>query len=169
MMEKLEGKVKLLIERAEEADQNSKSLKIPDEMMNRNHLESGSFKVDYKLYPSCAKCNHTLINQPKENKAIAKSNDKIQAEYRNDKKKFDNFLHHGGSPLKKDGKELGKIDPPKLKDLIIMCKCWRNKHASYIGGLVCALLCKDPVSGKQYKMGQCPVCVCSFAFVFTFK
>ena len=52
MMEKLEGKVKLLIERAEEADQNSKSLKIPDEMMNRNHLESGSFKVDYKLYPS---------------------------------------------------------------------------------------------------------------------
>jgi hypothetical protein len=41
-----------LIERAEEADQNSKSLKIPDEMMNRNHLESGSFKVDYKLYPS---------------------------------------------------------------------------------------------------------------------
>jgi hypothetical protein len=52
MMEKLEGKVKLLIERAEEADQNSKSLKIPDEMMNRNHLESGSFKVDYKPYPS---------------------------------------------------------------------------------------------------------------------
>ncbi len=52
MMEKLEGKVKLLIERAEEADQNSKLLKIPDEMMNRNHLESGSFKVDYKLYPS---------------------------------------------------------------------------------------------------------------------
>ncbi len=34
MMEKLEGKVKLLIECAEEADQNSKSLKIPDEMMN---------------------------------------------------------------------------------------------------------------------------------------
>jgi hypothetical protein len=64
MMEKLEGKLKLLIKRAEEADQNSKLLKIPDEMMNRNHLESGSFKVDYKLYPSCAKCNHTLINPP---------------------------------------------------------------------------------------------------------
>jgi hypothetical protein len=80
MMEKLEEKVKLLIERAEEADQNLKSLKTPDKMMNCNHLESGSFKVDYKLYPSCAKCNHTLIDQPKENKAIVKSNDKIQAE-----------------------------------------------------------------------------------------
>jgi len=76
MMEKLEGKVNLLIERAEEVDQNSKSLKIPDEMMNRNHFESGSFKVDYKLYPSCPKCNHTLIDQPKENKSISKSNDK---------------------------------------------------------------------------------------------
>ena len=116
--------------------------------MNRNHFESGSFKVDYKPYPSCPNCNHTLIDQPKENKSIAKSNDKIQAEYRNDKKKFDNFLYQGGSPLKKDGKELGKIDPPKLKDLIITCKCWRNKHASYIGRSVCALLCKDPVSGK---------------------
>jgi len=160
-----------LIERAEEADQTSKSLKIPDEMMNHNHFESGSFKVDYKLYPSCPKCNHTLIDQPKENKSIAKSNNKIQAEYRNHKKKFDNFLYQCGSLFKNDGKELGKIDPPKLKDLIITCtcKCWRNKHASYIGGSVYALLCKDPVSGKQYKMGQCPVCVCSCAFVFTFK
>jgi hypothetical protein len=67
IMEKLDGEVKLLIECVEEADQNSKSLKIPDEMMKRNHTESGSSKVDYKLYSSCTKCNHTLINQPKEN------------------------------------------------------------------------------------------------------
>jgi hypothetical protein len=126
----LEGKVKLLIERAEEVDQNSKSLKIPDEMINCNHLELGSFKYDNKLYPSCPKCNHTPIDQPKENKAISKSNSKIQAEYRNDKRKLDNFCLCGGSPLKKDGKELGKIDPPKLKDLIIMCKCRGYKHAS---------------------------------------
>jgi hypothetical protein len=33
----------LLMEHAEEVDQNSKPLKIPDEMMNRNHLESDSF------------------------------------------------------------------------------------------------------------------------------
>jgi hypothetical protein len=55
MMEKLEGKVMLLMERAEEVNQNSKSLKIPDKMMNCNHHESGSFKVDNKLYPSCPK------------------------------------------------------------------------------------------------------------------
>jgi hypothetical protein len=97
------------------------------------------------------------LTSPKKIKPLQKSNNKIQAEHRNDKKKFDNFLHRGGSPLKKDWKELGKIDPPKLNDLIIMYKCWRNKHASYIGGLVCALLCKDPMSGKQYKMEQCPV------------
>jgi hypothetical protein len=169
MMEKLEGNVMLLIEHAEEVDQNSKSLKIADKMMNCNHFESGSFKVDNKLYPSCPKCNHTLLNLPKENKDIAKSNDKLQAEYMKDKKKLDNFLLYGDSPLRKDGKELGKIDPPKLKDLIIMCKCWRNKHASYVGGLICALLCKDSMSGKQYKVGQCPASICSCTFVFTFK
>jgi hypothetical protein len=80
MMEKLEGKVMLLMERAEEVDQNSKSLIVPDKMMNCNHLESGSFKVDNKLYPSCPKCNHNLLDLPKENKAIAKSNNKLQAE-----------------------------------------------------------------------------------------
>ncbi len=112
MIEKLEGKVMLLIERAEEVDQNSKSLKIPDKMMNRNHFESGSFKVDNKLYPSCPKCNQTLLDQPKENKAITKSNNKLQVEFKKDKKKLDNFLLYGGSPLKKSGKELGKIDPP---------------------------------------------------------
>ncbi len=169
MMENLEGKVKNLIARAEEVDQNSKSLKIPDKMMNCNHLELGSFKADNKLYPSCPECTHTLLIQPKEDKAITKSNNKIQAEYSNDKKKLDNFLLHGSSPLKKDVKELGKIDPPKLKDLIIMCKCWCNKHASYVGGSLCALLCKDTVLGKQYKMGQCPTCVCSCTFIFTFK
>jgi hypothetical protein len=125
-MEKLEGKVMLLMERAEEVDQNSKSLKIPDEMMKRNHLELGSFKVDNKLYPSYPKCNHILLNQPKENTAIAKSNNKLQVEYKKDKMKLENYLLCGGSPLKKDGKDLGKIDPPKLKDLIIMCKCWRS-------------------------------------------
>jgi hypothetical protein len=169
MMEKLEEKVMLLMEHAEEVDQNSKSLKIPDEMMNHNHLESGNVKVDNKLYPSCPKCNHTLLNQLKENKAIAKSNNTLHVEYKKDKKKLENYLLYGGSPLKKDGKDLVKIDPPKLKDLIIMCKCWRNKHASYVGGLVCALLCKDTVSDKQYKAGQCPTCICSCAFVFTFK
>jgi hypothetical protein len=166
MMAKLEGKVMLLVERAVEVDQNSKSLKIPDEMMNRNHLEElGSFKVDDKVYPSCPKCNHTLLNQPKENKAIAKSNNKLHAEYKKDKEKLENYLLYGSSPLKKDGKDLGKIDPPKLKDLIIMCKCWHNKHASYVRGLVCALFCKDTMSGKQYKAGQCPACVCSCALL----
>jgi hypothetical protein len=171
MMEKLEGKVMLLKEHAEEVNQNSKSLKIPDKMMNCNHFESGSFnfKVDNKLYPSCPKCNHILLNQPKENKDITKSNNKLQAKYKKNKKKLDNFLLYGDSPLRKDGKELGKIDPPKLKDLIIMCKCWRNKHASYVGWLICALLCKDSMSGKGYKAGQCPACICSCTFVFTFK
>jgi len=69
-------------------------------------------------------------------------------EFRNDKKNLDSFLHQGDSPLKKDGKELGTIDPPKLKDLIIMCKCWHNKHASNIGGLVCALLSPSTPSGN---------------------
>ena len=139
-------------------DRTSESLKIPDKMMNHNHLES-----------SCAKCNHTLINQPKENEAIAKSNDKIQAEYRIDKKKIYNFLHHGGSPLKKDGKWLGKIDPPKLKDLIIMCKCWRNKNASYIGGSVCALCVKAPCQASSTRWDSAPFVYVFCAFVFTFK
>jgi hypothetical protein len=169
MMEKLEGKVMLLMEHAEEVDQNYKFLKIPEEMMNHNHLELGSFKVDNKPYPSCPKCNHTLLGQPKENKVITKSNNKLHAEYKKDKKKLENYLLYGGSPLKKDGKDLSMIYPPKLKDLIIMCKCWCNKYASYVGGLVCALLCKDTMSGKQYKAGQCPACICSCTFVFTFK
>ncbi len=163
IMEKLEGKLMLLMEHAEEVDQNSKSLEIPDEMLNHNHHESGSFKVDNKLYPSCPKCNHTLLDQPIENKAIARSNNKLQAEYKKDKKTLEKYLLYGSSPLKKDGKDLGKIDPPKLKDLIIMCKCWCNKHVFYVGRLVCALLCKYTVSGKQYKVGQCPTCICSCA------
>jgi hypothetical protein len=136
-------------------------------MQERGYLQSGSFKVDHRLFPDCPKCNHTLIDQPHENKATIKSNEALKEEWKRNRKKLDNYLYHDGSPLLNKGKAVSKINNPKLKGVIIMCHCWHNKHASYFGGSACALQCKDPVSGKQYKAGQCPVCICSCAFVCT--
>jgi hypothetical protein len=167
LMEKLEAQVKQKMERADEVDKNARSLKISETMMNRGHLESGNFKLDFRLYPVCAKCKHSLIDQPKENKNAIRENSKAMEEWKRQKKQLENFLHHGGSPLVKNGKTLSKVDNVKEKEVIIICHCWQNKHSFFAGGSVCALLCKDPATDKQYKMGQCPVCVCSCAFVCT--
>jgi hypothetical protein len=42
-------------------------------------------------------------------------NDKLQAEYKKDKKKLENYSLYGNSPLKMDRKDLGKIHPLKLR------------------------------------------------------
>jgi hypothetical protein len=111
-MEKLEEKVMLLIEHAEEVDQKSKSLKIPDKMMHPNHLELGSFKVDNELHPSCPKCNHTLLNQPKETKAIAKSNNNLHAEYKKDKKKLETIFFLAALNSRRIGRILVRLILP---------------------------------------------------------
>jgi hypothetical protein len=167
LMEKLEAQVKQKMERADEVDKNARSLKISETMMNRGYLEPGNFKLDFRLYPVCAKCKHSLIDQPKENKDAIRENRKAKEEWKRQKKKLKNFLHHDGSPLVKNGKTLSKVNNVKEKEVIIICHCWQNKHSSFAGGLACALLCKDPATDKQYKMGQCPVCVCSCTFVCT--
>jgi hypothetical protein len=100
-----------------------------------------------------------------ENKVAAKANDKLTVEWKKNKKKLETYLHHDGSPLMKYGKAVAKVDVLKFKELVIMCHCWQNKHRLNVGGAVCLLQCKDPVSGKQYKLGECPVCLCGCGFV----
>ncbi len=90
-------------------------------------------------------------------------------EWKKNKKKLETYLYHDGSPLMKAGKAVAIVDAPKFKELVIMCHCWQNKHRLYVGGAVCLLQCKDPVSGKKYKLGECPACLCGCRFARTKK
>jgi hypothetical protein len=100
-------------------------------------------KSGINIYTLCTRCDNTLINEPKENKATAKANDKLTVEWKKNKKKLESYLYHDGSPLMKAGKAVSKDDVLKFKEVVIMCHCWQNKHRLYVGGAVCVLQCKD--------------------------
>ena len=50
--------------------------------------------------------------------------------------------------------------PPVFEELKIICLCG-NSHGSYYNG-TCPYNCKDQVTGKQYPVGECPICQCHF-------
>ncbi len=94
LMERNEAKIKLEMDCADVLDQDCKPHKIRNKMSDQEYLQSGSLKVDWKVYPLCPRCIHTFINKFKENKATAKTNDKLTVEWNKKKKKLENYLYH---------------------------------------------------------------------------
>jgi hypothetical protein len=63
---------------ADNEDRNAKSVKILQQERERKFKESRGFGVDSCRLPGCAKCGHTLIDEPHSNKAKVKCNSELQ-------------------------------------------------------------------------------------------
>ena len=63
---------------------------------------------------------------------------------------------HSDPPIK-------KISNPTLLPILLRCHCLTNFHSLVRGGRKCHFGCR--VDGKQYPLGQCPVCKCNCTFV----
>ena len=65
------------------------------------------------------------------------------------------FLHVGEPERKKR-----KLKEPTQEDAKIRCCCWQVHASYYCPQNNCPFSCKDPKTGMQYPIGDCPVCQC---------
>jgi hypothetical protein len=148
---------------ADNKDQNAKSVKILQQERERKFKESRGFGVDSCRFHGCAKCGHTLIDEPHSNKAKVKCNFELQMKWKSNRGAVDNFLKGDRPPVVINGKNVTKIPNPTYESEILVCYCWQNCASKFIGGQKCAWNCI--VDGMQYDVGKCPLCVCTCSFV----
>jgi hypothetical protein len=108
-----------------------------------------------------------LVDEPKENKKIKRSNEKLSKNWAANKKIYNEWKDGNGPPLVIDGKVVKNFKSPKYEDELLVCHCYQNHHSVVKGGTKCILKCYDANTKKQYKAGTCPACKCSCAFVCT--
>jgi hypothetical protein len=142
---------------ADSKDRNSKSIKILQQERECKFKGSGGFGVNSCRFPGCAKCGHTLINEPHSNKAKVMHNSELQTKWKA------NFLKGDGPPVVINGKKVTRIPNPTYKSEILVCHCWQNWASKFVGGQKCAWNCV--VDGMQYNVGKCLLCLCTCSFV----
>ena len=157
------------ISEADEQDKNAKSVKLPGRAMERMYLTDRGSKPPLR-FSTCARCGHSLLDEPKFNKDYARANKAVVEKWEVDNRTIEEFTSTGYNPLlDKKGAIVRKLKNPILKEEVLMCHCWHNFASPIAGGTACALLCYDSKTKTQYAAGKCPACSCSCAFVCTKK
>ena len=150
-------------------DKNSKSYNHPTEEMERLYMSNGGFKP-LAQFQTCVKCGHNLVDKPAQNKSAMRDNKRVQLQWEKDSTTAANILQGKGVSLKdKNGNPTTKVVNPKYSEEPLMCHCWQQCMSQIAGGYFCFYGCVDPITGKQYEEGQCPVCLCDCAYVCTKK
>jgi hypothetical protein len=144
-------------------DWNAKSVKVLQQEREHKFKELRGFGVDSCRFPGCAKCGHTLINEPHSNKAKVKRNSKLQTKWKSNQGAMDNFLKGDGPLVVINEKNVAKIPNPTYESEILVCHCWQNCASKFIGGQKCAWNCI--ADGMQYNVGKCLLCLCTCSFV----
>ena len=145
---------------------NGKTIKLKGSAGRRKFMEDGGSKPEAS-FKRCACCGHILVDEPKENKKIKRSNEKLSKKWAANKKIYKDWTDGNGPPLVVDGKVVKDFKNPKYEDELLVCHCYQNHHSVVKGGTKCILECYDANTKKQYKAGTCPACKCSCAFVCT--
>ena len=157
------------ISEADEQDKTAKSLKRPGQAMARMYLTDGGSKPPLR-FSACAKCGHSLLDEPPFNKDYALANKVVVDKWEADNRTIEAYSLTGRIPLlDKKGAIVKKLKNPILKEEVLVCHCWHNFASPIAGGTACALLCYDSKTKMQYAAGKCPSCSCSCAFVCTKK
>ncbi len=108
---------------ADNEDRNAKSVKILHQERERKFKELSGFDVNSCRFPGCAKCGHTLIDEPYSNKAKFKCSSELQNKWKSNWGAVDNFLKGDGPPIVIDGENITKIPNLTYKSEILMCHC----------------------------------------------
>ena len=137
--------------------------------MERMYLTDCGSKPPIR-FSVCAKCGHSLLDEPPFNKDYARVNKMVVEKWEEDNHTIKAYSLRGCIPLLvKKGAIVKKLKNPILKEEVLMCHCWQNFASPFAGGTACALSCYDSKTKMQYAAGKCPACSCSCAFVCTKK
>jgi hypothetical protein len=165
LMGRLESTAGLVISEADEANRNSKSIKLSGRDLQRSMLEDGATKPSYAM-SSCAKCGHCLVDEPYSNKENARLNKAKREEWAKDHAQHEEYVKTGRNPLlDKNDKVVTKHKNPSFLPELLVCHCWQNRNESFAGGKECYFGCYDAKTKTQHKPGTCPVCTCLCHFV----
>jgi hypothetical protein len=168
-MIRIEASSRRELAEADLIDKNAKPYNLPTEEMERLYMSNGGFKPPAQ-FQTCVKCGHNLVDEPAQNKTAVRDNKRVQLQWEKDSTTATNFLQGKGVSLKdKKGNPTTKVANPKYSEEPLMCHCWQQCMSQIAGGYFCIYGCVDPITGKQYEEGQCPVCLCDCAFVCTKK
>jgi hypothetical protein len=171
LLTRIEAVARQEISEADDQDKTAKSLKLPGQAMERMYLKDTDRGSKPPLrFSACARCGHSLLDEPPFNKDYARANKVVVDKWEADNHTIEACSLSGCFPLlDKKGAIVKKLKNPILKEEVLMCHCWHNFALPIAGGTACALLCYDSKTKMQYAAGKCPACSCSCSFVCTKK
>ena len=111
--------------------------------MERMYLTDCGSKPPIR-FSACAKCGHSLLDEPPFNKDYAHANKVVVKKWEEDNHTIKAYSLRGCIPLlDKKGAIVKKLKNPILKEEVPMCHCWHNFASPIAGGTACALHCYD--------------------------
>jgi hypothetical protein len=93
---------------------NGKTIKLKGSAGRRKFLEDGGSKP-MASFKRCACCGHILVDEPKENKKIKRSNEKLSKNWAANKKIYNEWKDGNGPPLVIDGKVVKDFKSPNTR------------------------------------------------------
>lgn len=145
---------------------DGKTIKLRGDEASRLYLQGGATKPLTREFPCCARCNHTLIDEPKSNKSTKRQNDCMRREANHKHEIWKEWsMGRGPALLDENCNIVKKWKWPKFEDELLVCHCVQNHHSNAVGGAKCFLHCYDQATKKQYPQGECPACKCDCRFV----
>jgi hypothetical protein len=158
LMTRVEMTVRREIQEADKVDKNSKTYKLSSHVIERMYLADRGKKPPSR-FSLCAKCGHSLVDEPPFNKDVARKDKKLEEKWKADKIVIKNYDKTSLNPLlDSKGAIVTKLKNPTYGDKVIMCHCWQNFQLAFVGGSGCLLSCYDSKTKIQYEAGKCPVC-----------